>query len=921
MRRHALPALLAIALFAAACGREDEGPPPGASCSQASDCVHMGYCVTATCVAGHCAAEPLPAGTAVDARVQGGCQRYVCDGAGELTAVVDDTVVPVDGNACTLDLCAGGVGSHPDADAGTPCAQDGGNVCDGAGACVQCRVAADCPGSDTECSTRSCTRGICDVTSVPLATPLAAQVTGDCRQEVCDGVGGVTPAPLDADLPVDGNACTEDRCAYGLASNPPAGVGTTCTRADGAGVCDGGGACVQCVTAATCPGEDGECQHRTCVGGACGIAYPPRGTPLASQTAGDCRQDVCDGAGGTTVEVLATDAPQDGDDCTDDTCDGLAASHPISAAGTACAQSGGAVCDGAGACVACNVGPDCASGVCLAHACQPPSCGDAVKNGAETDVDCGGATCAACAPPQACLVGGDCTSGVCTSLRCAAPICGDRVKNGTETDVDCGGACYYDCARDQACLGSGDCSSRNCVSGVCGGPLVTGTLPADGAADVTPATAITVSFGVTVATTSVTAQSSSGPCAGTVQLSADGFATCVGMSLSPVYYGSSSAMLQPTRALEQATPYRIRTTTGLLPYASSLGAFEPFDTPIGFTTASGGACAGALVISQVYAHGGLSGAAYRTDFVELHNNGPTPVSLDGLSVQYASATGYTWSVTPLAGTIPAGGYLLVREASGGSGGALLPAYDASGTIDLSPAGGKVVLASTTVPFTALCPTVGRLDLVGYGTSNGTPVSCVEGSSGPAPAPADSTAALVRAGGGCADGNVSAADLASRLVVPRSAATAPAVCGCAGLAVNGTGLTIEMDRCRVDRPLGLTVAAGGEAGPFYGRVDEYGITEPAGSPLPLTSELGFGPAGTDPRYAAGWTFVPASWSSQGLTEDEFQASFTAPAAGSYVYVYRFSPDGQRWTYCDPNGAGANPAAPFEPNALPALTVTP
>jgi hypothetical protein len=62
-------------------------------------------------------------------------------------------------------------------------------------------------------------------------------------------------------------------------------------------------------------------------------------------------------------------------------------------------------------------------------------------------------------------------------------------------------------------------------------------------------------------------------------------------------------------------------------------------------------------------------------------------------------------------------------------------------------------------------------------------------------------------------------------------------------------------------------------------------------------------------------------SQGLTDDEFQASFNAPSPGSYVYVYRFSPDGQRWTYCDPNGAGSAPAAPFEPNSLPALTVTP
>ena len=46
-----------------------------------------------------------------------------------------------------------------------------------------------------------------------------------------------------------------------------------------------------------------------------------------------------------------------------------------------------------------------------------------------------------------------------------------------------------------------------------------------------------------------------------------------------------------------------------------------------------------LVISQVYGGGGNSGAPYKNDFVELFNRGSAAVSLDGLSVQYASATG------------------------------------------------------------------------------------------------------------------------------------------------------------------------------------------------------------------------------------------------------------------------------------------
>ncbi len=46
-----------------------------------------------------------------------------------------------------------------------------------------------------------------------------------------------------------------------------------------------------------------------------------------------------------------------------------------------------------------------------------------------------------------------------------------------------------------------------------------------------------------------------------------------------------------------------------------------------------------LVISQVYGGGGNSGASYTHDFVELYNGSSSAISLNGLSIQYASATG------------------------------------------------------------------------------------------------------------------------------------------------------------------------------------------------------------------------------------------------------------------------------------------
>ena len=46
-----------------------------------------------------------------------------------------------------------------------------------------------------------------------------------------------------------------------------------------------------------------------------------------------------------------------------------------------------------------------------------------------------------------------------------------------------------------------------------------------------------------------------------------------------------------------------------------------------------------VVISQVYGGGGNSGGDYTNDYVELFNRGTATVSLDGWSVQYASAAG------------------------------------------------------------------------------------------------------------------------------------------------------------------------------------------------------------------------------------------------------------------------------------------
>src|SRR5262245_42817994 len=71
-----------------------------------------------------------------------------------------------------------------------------------------------------------------------------------------------------------------------------------------------------------------------------------------------------------------------------------------------------------------------------------------------------------------------------------------------------------------------------------------------------------------------------------------------------------------------------------------------------------------VVISAVYGGGGNSGATIKNDYIELRNLTANPISVNGWSVQYASAAGSVFQMTNISGTIPANGYFLIQEAAG-----------------------------------------------------------------------------------------------------------------------------------------------------------------------------------------------------------------------------------------------------------------
>ena len=176
-----------------------------------------------------------------------------------------------------------------------------------------------------------------------------------------------------------------------------------------------------------------------------------------------------------------------------------------------------------------------------------------------------------------------------------------------------------------------------------------------------------------------------------------------------------------------------------------------------------------VVISQVYGGGGNSGATLRHDFIELKNRSTTAQSVGGWSVQYASATGGSWQVTalPAGTTIPAGAYLLVRQAAGTGGTVDVPG-DVTGTIAMAGANGKVALANTATALSGTVPTGPALvDAVSYGTANG-----IEGT--PTPALSNTTAAL-RNGGGCNDTGNNSDDFSVGTPAPRNSTAMTEIC--------------------------------------------------------------------------------------------------------------------------------------------------
>jgi hypothetical protein len=905
-------------------GTKCNGSGTCVACLQASDCGVNTACKTFSCTAGACSQLNASLGVVAANPTPGDCKTDQCDGAGNIVPnQVDNGDPPADdGNPCTNDVCVGGVPGHPNRADNSACSQGGGTFCH-SGACVACVVASDC-GTSTACHTLTCVSGQCNTANPPAGTVVANGTVGDCKSDQCDGNGAIlTNANDNLDVPADdGNQCTNDSCSAGSPVHPPKTLGATCSQMGG-NICDGAGSCVTCTLDSQCP-SGGPCQAPKCNAGACGfVAGPALVLPAGSQTAGDCQKLTCDGASQTPVSVADNaDLPaDDGNACTSDTCVAGAPAHPPTASGTSC-SAGGTVCDGAGACVQCVSAATCPGG---ANACQIATCaGGACGFGPATAGDL----------PAGSQTPGDCQKLTCNGTTQAVVSVADNADLPADDGNQCTTeACALGIPGHPFALAGTACTQMSGTicdgAGACvGAPTVTGTTPADGGT-AAATTTVSVAFSAAMNPATLTGQTALGACTGSIQVSVNDFASCVGFSAAaPVMNGSNTAATftaQPGLLINRT--YKIRVTTAAQS-ATAVALGAQYTAATGFGTTNPLASASGVVISQVYGGGGNAGSIYKNDFIELHNRGPVAVNVGGWAVQYVSGTGTgTWTVTaiPAGKIIPAGGYFLVQEAAGTGGTTNLPTADVTGTIAMGGTAGKVALTNTTTALTGQCPSGAALvDFVGYGAN------CSEGSAtGTTSTSATNTTSASRNLSACNDSNINNADFTTGAVNPRNTATAAFWCSAAQNESGATGPG-EADYCTTQFPLSLSVQTAMVSPTVYGQIYEMGVTEAAGANATVTAQLGYGPITANPEYESGWSWNATTYNVQSGGNDEYQATFTAPAVGTYRYGYRFSFDaGVTWTYCDNNqgdaGAGANGAntlsLAFDLENLGVLTVTP
>jgi hypothetical protein len=455
-------------------------------CTLPSHCVGIieTECEKRNCVANKCEIAYEGQGTLASPVLQAAndCKKVVCNGPAGTTTVNDDADLPNDSKPCTTDTCSNGSPVFTNNAQGTSCGSN--QVCNATGGCVGCNAPSDCAGTDTFCQARTCINNVCGFSFTANGTDLpTGQTAGDCKVLECNGMGNVKTSVLQSDVPVDGNACTQDLCnGQGTPSNPPTAINSACSVGMNT-VCDGNGTCKKSL--GTACGAGNECVTANCVDGyccntscattcqSCNVAGKlgtcsdvPKGSPdtgCSGANQGCNGPNNCDFVNGqpcATNSACLNNFCADGI-CCNSACDTVCKSCNVAGSvGTCSNLPSGSVdnvptnlcvgsnqCDGNGVCkkvngAACVGAAECLSGNCVDGVCCANACTT---------------TCLACNVPG--------SAGSCVAL----PMDNDDTfpANACTGTMSCDGAAQCKLKPGQACMTNSQCTSNACVGGMC----------------------------------------------------------------------------------------------------------------------------------------------------------------------------------------------------------------------------------------------------------------------------------------------------------------------------------------------------------------------------------------------------------------------------------------------------------------------
>ncbi|MBW2458130.1 MAG: hypothetical protein JRI68_26740, partial [Deltaproteobacteria bacterium] len=346
------------------------------------------------------------------------CRNMVCQNGFEI-AVPEDDAPP--STPCLDAYCDGtDLVETPKGDGDVCEVGQGSGVCEGG----ECLIECDADNFLTVCNDQEdCTDDTCNFNTGTCVNdpipdqphPVIAQVVGDCRIALCVGGYPVLDHIDDADLPEDGNDCTDDVCSEGQPANNDLPEDTPCGAGD-ALFCNQTGTCVGCNEPDQCGGSDTTCRWRTCSpSGECGTQDAGTnvncddGVFCNGDGANDPGADKCDGNGYCAVHTgNPCDGPDGDGDCSEmcrenqDDCNGNDQNGLICNDGAfcngldacnsgSCSQHNGDPCNGPDGDSNCNESCDEGNNNCLAYDGNGASCGDGTWcNGTDT---CGGGSC------------------------------------------------------------------------------------------------------------------------------------------------------------------------------------------------------------------------------------------------------------------------------------------------------------------------------------------------------------------------------------------------------------------------------------------------------------------------------------------------------------------------------------------------